>query len=435
VKRLGFCLSLLLALNICAQDAAWYKGNLHMHTVWSDGGVFPEEAVDYYRSRGYHFLCLSDHNQLQINPANWVEIGGTREPSWYPKITPAALEQYLKAFGDTADKKTEDDKDFVRLKTIGELKQQFDKEGQFLLVPGHEINRSVGGIEVHMNAINISRTFPFATTTTVHEAFAKSEKAVTAHGKENNIETLFMLNHPFWRYFDVQPETLIQLPQIRFYELANGGGGGNVFPAHPDWYSLEKFWDVANAFRISAGHPPVYGVATDDTHGYGSPDNVTRGWVYVRAPKLDCDTLVQAMNRGDFYSSCGVVLKDVRFDVVAGTLTVEVDPKANEAYEVAFIVTRADFDRTTSSFDDPAEDKKPARKGLKYSDTIGVVAKKESGFSASYTMQPNDLYVRATITSSTKIIKGRLTANSPVFETAWTQPYGWQQWQQRNVKK
>jgi hypothetical protein len=396
-----------------------------MHSFWSDGQVFPEEAVEYYRTRGYQFLCLTDHNLLQLSTENWQEIG--------KKVTPKAAEQYLKAFGDTADKKTEGDKDFLRLKTIGELKKQFDKDGAFLLVPSQEINRSIGGIEVHMNAINIERTFTFERSEIVNEAFEKNEKAVSAHGEN----TLFMLNHPFWRHFDIQPDTLIQLPQIRFYELANSGGGGNMTPAHPDWYSLEGFWDIANAFRISAGHPAVYGTATDDTHGYGSPDNVTRGWVYVRAPKLDSDALVQAMNRGDFYSSCGVVLKDVRFDAEKQMLTVEIDPKPGETYEVQFITTRSDFDRTTTAFDDPEADKKPARKGLKYSNTIGVSQGriKADTKTVSYQMQPEELYVRAVVTSSTKIIRGRLASSGPEFETAWTQPYGWQQWQQRNPKK
>ena len=43
----------------------WYKGNIHTHTFWSDGKAFPEEAVMWYKSRGYNFLGLSDHNLFQ----------------------------------------------------------------------------------------------------------------------------------------------------------------------------------------------------------------------------------------------------------------------------------------------------------------------------------------------------------------------------------
>ncbi|MCL2103767.1 MAG: hypothetical protein FWH21_01715 [Kiritimatiellaeota bacterium] len=422
-KRIGLCLSLLLVLNVWAQDA-WYRGNLHMHTYWSDGIAFPEEAVEYYRSRGYHFLCVSDHNLLQLAADNWQEVGGK-------KVKPGAAEQYLKTYGETADKKTEGGKDFVRLKTVGELKRQFDKAGEFLLIPGHEMNKNISGIETHMNAINVTGTLPFARAETPREALEANERAVSTHGRTNGCETLFMLNHPFWPYFDIQPDTLVALPQIRFYELSNDG---NRHKAHPDWYTLEKFWDIANAFRITDGHPPVFGTATDDTHNYNPSAGTTlRGWVCVRADKLDGDTLVRAMNRGDFYSSSGVALKDIRFDEAAGTLSVEVDPKADETYTITFTVTRADFDRTTVPFDDPADDKKPARKGIKYSDTIGVVAKTVEGTSASYTLQPDDLYARATVTSATKMIKPMLCG--PWVQTAWTQPYGWQSWQKRNPQK
>lgn len=29
--------------------AQWYKGNLHTHTLWSDGDDFPEMVADWYR--------------------------------------------------------------------------------------------------------------------------------------------------------------------------------------------------------------------------------------------------------------------------------------------------------------------------------------------------------------------------------------------------
>lgn len=40
----------------------WWKGNLHTHSLWSDGDDFPEMIPDGYKRDGYHFLVLSDHN-------------------------------------------------------------------------------------------------------------------------------------------------------------------------------------------------------------------------------------------------------------------------------------------------------------------------------------------------------------------------------------
>ena len=42
----------------------FFKGNTHAHTLWSDGNDFPEMVADWYRSQGYNFLVLSDHNVL-----------------------------------------------------------------------------------------------------------------------------------------------------------------------------------------------------------------------------------------------------------------------------------------------------------------------------------------------------------------------------------
>lgn len=42
----------------------WYKGNLHTHSTRSDGRKPPEEVVQWYKSRGYNFLSLTDHRTV-----------------------------------------------------------------------------------------------------------------------------------------------------------------------------------------------------------------------------------------------------------------------------------------------------------------------------------------------------------------------------------
>src|SRR5688500_11044930 len=51
----------------------WWKGNLHTHTLWSDGNDFPEMVADWYRENGYNFLALSDHNTLSQGQ-RWVKL-------------------------------------------------------------------------------------------------------------------------------------------------------------------------------------------------------------------------------------------------------------------------------------------------------------------------------------------------------------------------
>lgn len=39
----------------------WFKGNLHMHTTRSDGGLTLQEAASFYADAGYDFVCITDH--------------------------------------------------------------------------------------------------------------------------------------------------------------------------------------------------------------------------------------------------------------------------------------------------------------------------------------------------------------------------------------
>jgi hypothetical protein len=422
-------LGVLVGLSgFAARGENWYRGNLHMHSLWSDGNVFPEDAAAWYRDHGYQFVCLSDHQVLQIDPSMWVEIGSK-------KLSRAQADRYIASHPASVEVKKEGAKELIRLRTIWELKRMLEQPEAFLMVPGHELNRVIGGLQVHMNAINVRDTIPYRYGATPAETFARIEDAVRAWGAEQDVSTLFMLNHPTWPCFDIGPDVLIGLPQVRFYELCNADGG-NEYPTSRPWYTREKFWDIVNAFRVEDGYDAVFGTATDDTHNYTDPKGSARpgeGWVCVRAARLEPDALVQAMYRGDFYASTGVALESVAFDAATGTLKVKVSADAGASYVVQFVTTKAGFDRTTEAFDDPAKDKKPARKGLRYSDAIGKAAKTVEGAEASYTLEPDDLYVRATVTSSRR--SPSQVRNEPDFETAWTQPYGWRLWQARNPER
>ena len=52
------------AENPFAAPGNWYRGNLHCHTTNSDGQQSPAEAVEWYRSHGYDFLAITDHDGL-----------------------------------------------------------------------------------------------------------------------------------------------------------------------------------------------------------------------------------------------------------------------------------------------------------------------------------------------------------------------------------
>ncbi len=46
------------------QNGKLYKANLHCHTKVSDGRNTPAEMKEYYKSRGYQVLAITDHELL-----------------------------------------------------------------------------------------------------------------------------------------------------------------------------------------------------------------------------------------------------------------------------------------------------------------------------------------------------------------------------------
>lgn len=44
------------------KDAVFLKGNIHSHTMFSDGVLTPEQMKEAYKSHGYDFLAITDHD-------------------------------------------------------------------------------------------------------------------------------------------------------------------------------------------------------------------------------------------------------------------------------------------------------------------------------------------------------------------------------------
>ena len=422
----AFTIAILVIFVGKVQAAEWYKGQLHCHSAWVDGNTLPELAVEWYKDHGYHFMALTDHNALQLNSNKWREVAAKTEME--KTIAESLVAESKKKFGpDWVETKEDGGKTFVRLKTHAELAGKFNDEGKFLLIPGHEQNADVvSGFALHANAINITESIPFPKDfPSIAAAASAWRKASLENSAQSGLEGFWMLNHPDYRYYDIPPEVLIEASEIEFYEAYNTTAGPRKRQAKmPD---AEKYWDIVNAFRLRNGNKPIYGVVTDDTHDYlNFRDyglNPGHGWIVVRAETLDASTLFRAMKKGDFYGSTGVVLKEVHFDPATKTLTVDVDPAENVKYTIRFIGTKRGFDTKKEPFEIPADEKLPARKGFTYSDQIGATFQTVEGAAASYKMTPDDLYVRAVVTSD-RLPKYK-GWGKPKNETAWTQPVGW----------
>ena len=75
-------------------EPRWFKGNLHTHSLWSDGNDYPEMIVDWYARHGYQFLALSDHNVLSQGQ-KWISVTEANK-----RAKQDGFARYRKRFGD-----------------------------------------------------------------------------------------------------------------------------------------------------------------------------------------------------------------------------------------------------------------------------------------------------------------------------------------------
>ena len=384
-----------------APPTPWWKGNLHTHSLWSDGDDFPEMAIGGYEKAGYDFVALSDHNVLA-------------EGERFVEADKAVLAAYQERFGDWVEVAGDGR---ARLKTFEEYRKLFEEPGKFLLIQSEEITDVFEDKPLHVNATNVKERIEPQGGESVREVLQRNVDAVLAQ-RERTGELMFPhVNHPNFGWA-VKVEDLVALRGEKFFEVYNGhplvhNEGDELRP------STERMWDILLAERLSAGEGVMYGIAVDDAHNYRALDlehsNPFRGWVRVRAKELTARAIVEAMERGDFYGSSGVELEDVVAD--AEEIALHIRAEEGVQYRTLFIGTRREYDRSTEEV--TAGEGEGAAVLRRYSDGIGEVLAEVPGPSPAYRFQGDELYVRAKVTS-TRLKKNPYHEGE--LEAAWVQP-------------
>lgn len=259
-----------------ASPARYFKGNLHTHTLNSDGDSTPDDVVRWYREHGYSFVTLTDHNYL-------TSVDG------------------LNALHGADDK--------------------------FLVMRGEEVTDRFESKPIHVNGFAPDRFIAPTGGRSVIDMTQRMVDAIRAAGAVPSI------NHPNFGWA-ITADELLQVQRTRLFEVFNGhptvnnlGGGGVP--------GLEEVWD-----RILSSGKMIYGIAVDDAHYFKRPEDKTaprpgQGWVYVKAPRLESRALVDALERGDFYSSTGVELLSIT--ATPSQLSITIKTEAQSKYRVQFI--------------------------------------------------------------------------------------------------
>ena len=389
--KLCLSLALLLCLSCTAfaqtktNDLQWFRGNLHTHSLWSDGDGYPDMIVDWYQSNGYHFVALSDHNIL-AQGEKWVKVPKS-------KLHEEAFQNYLRRFGDewVEQKSDSTGRISVRLKTYDEYRKRFEKN-DFIMLRSEEVTDQFEKKPIHMNVTNVQELIPPQGGKSVSDVMQRNINAVLDQRSKAGVAMFPHINHPNF-YYAISVDDMISLRGERFFEVYNGhqlvnNEGDSIH------LSTEKMWDRINVAYRKRGQDLMFGLATDDSHNYHqfgkSFSNAGRGWVMVRAKQLTPESLIEAMEAGDFYSSTGVELEELK--VEKNSFTIGVKQAKGVTYSIEIITANKNGDMNYR-----------IRKGTK----------------TSVALSPEDLFLRARVVSSKKRTNA---VNEVEYEMAWTQP-------------
>jgi hypothetical protein len=225
----------------------WYKGNLHTHSINSDGDSPPYDVMAWYKRNGYQFLAITDHNTF---------------------TDPAAFDTNP---GDN-----------------------------FVLIGAEEVTNDK---TVHVNAIGISKVIPGQPGSTATEILQATIDAVRAQG------AVPLINHPNFRWAFTAKE-MLRLKGTLLLEIASGhpavnhSGDGQIAATEDMWDELLTAGMRVYGVAVDDAH----NFRQEFTIDRASPG---RAWVVARAPSLTRENIVAALSNGDFYASTGVDLTNV----------------------------------------------------------------------------------------------------------------------------
>ena len=236
----------------------YFKTNLHTHTTISDGKLSPEEVKELYKSKGYQVLCITDHNTIADHTA-------MSEPDFL-MLTGMELN-----YNHTDYRPRFDGKSYhfnLISKTPHNIWTPWKARGQYSGAKAYEPLMECENMDMR------------------HEIDITNEMIAKANEKG----FLVMYNHPTWSchsYQDYAPLKGLWGMELRNGECIKLGNNEN---------NARVWKDLMNQGNR------VFPVGSDDMH---TPRAAGTAWIMVGAEKLEYGSVIDALEKGDFYMSCG----------------------------------------------------------------------------------------------------------------------------------
>ena len=191
--------------------------------------------------------------------------------------------------------------------------ENFAPETGILMIPGMELDISIPEAKVHcVHVVSLGPTENngFAQDQQIEkpakiQRTAQAQPLIDMAHQANNLP---MVCHPEW-----SGTGTAELEEMQDYSLMEIWNTGCVFDNMLDAHAA--YWD-----ELLCHGRKIYGVATDDAH---SVQHMGLGYIRVNAEK-NVDSILDALKKGAFYSSCGPEIYD--FFVEDGKATVVCSP-------------------------------------------------------------------------------------------------------------
>ena len=277
------------------EGGRFYKANMHMHTNISDGRMSVEETKQVYMDKGYSIVAYTDHEVLvphnDLSDENFLAITSYEIslndgwPSGFQHNRCYHLNLYAK------DKNATVSSVFAYKYFWGDIEHAKDYVSEECSAVDYRRHYSVEGVN------DIIR-------------------------KATDDGFLVCFNHPVWsnqRFPDYSG-----LKGLWAIEVYNAGCNRGGYPE-----STQPFDDLLHENEV------LFPIASDDAHSVGGCGH---GWIQIKADALEYDTVMGALERGDFYSSTGPEIYDLYIEDGIVHMT------CSDCYEV-FLRTERRFTR------------------------------------------------------------------------------------------
>ena len=252
--------------NLLPQVDRYFKANLHTHSTISDGKLTPEEVKDAYKALGYQILCITDHNTIanhsDMNDPDFLMLTGMEININAPSINSVGAKTYhMNLIAKKPDNIWSPSKVFRKHPAAAEYEDKMQCEEMDLQYDIDSVNAMIA--------------------------------------KANEKGFLVMYNHPSWscqNYLDYAPLKGLWGMELRNTECCLLGYNENNFRVYRDLLMLGN---------------RIYPLGTDDMH---RPRALGQSWIMVGASDLSYSSVITALEKGDFYMSCGPEITSLRIE-------------------------------------------------------------------------------------------------------------------------